>query len=206
MRLGKKILGVFAGIMCLGALASCSKGGSETTPKEEKLYDKIEYSGWVRSNPNEDENAPITKTATSESEINYSSKREFILWFKTNISVKIISIDVTFTYKSEDYSPTDSSSDWGSKINYNTCIINPSTESLVNEYNVPIFKLKSGLEQKETYIDKELTNKPHTEKNTPYSFNYPINRDVEKDNYFVYRLNISEATFSNLKINYAKNS
>ena len=204
MRLGKKILGLFAGIMCLGALASCTKGGSETTPKEEKLYEKIEYSGWVRSNPNEDDNAPSTKTAMSESEINYISKREFIFWFKTNMSVEITSIDITFTYKNEDYSPTDPASDWGSKINYNTCIINPASESLVNEYNVSIFKLKSGLEQKETYIEKELTNKPHTEKNTPYSFNYPINREIEKGNYFVFRLRIDEATFSNLKINYEK--
>lgn len=42
MRLGKKILGLFAGIMCLGALASCSKGGSETTPtKEEPVIEKV---------------------------------------------------------------------------------------------------------------------------------------------------------------------
>ena len=42
MRLGKKILGLFAGIMCLGALASCTKGGSETTPtKEEPAIEKV---------------------------------------------------------------------------------------------------------------------------------------------------------------------
>ena len=42
MRLGKKILGLFAGIMCLGALASCTNGGSETTPtKEEPVIEKV---------------------------------------------------------------------------------------------------------------------------------------------------------------------
>lgn len=203
MRIGKKILGAILGLACIGALASCTSGGSETTPKEEKLYDKLEYSGWRGSNPSEDENAPITKTATSESEINYSSKREFILWFKTNLSVKIISIDVTFTYKSEDSSPTDPTSEWGSTIDYTTYIVNPVTNSLVNEYNLPIFNLKTIVETN-TKVTSTLTQKPHVEKNIPYSFNYPINRDVEKDNYFVYRLNISEATFSNLKINYEK--
>ena len=203
MRLRKRILGIFAGIMCLGALASCTKSGESTT-KEEKLYDKLEYSGWVSSNPNGDDNAPSTKTAMSESEINYISKREFFVWFKTNLSVEITSIDVTFTYKNEDHSPTDPASDWGSKITYTTYIINPATDSLVNEYNVPIFNLKSGLDTKETYKSEGLTNKPHTEKNTPYSFNYPINREVEKGNYFVFRLRIDDATFSNVKINYEK--
>ena len=201
MRLGKKILGLFAGIMCLGALASCTKGGSETTPKEDKLYEKIEYSGWVKNNPNEDDNAPSTKTAMSESEINYISKREFFIWFKTNMKVNIISIDATFTYKNEDYSPTDPESDWGSKITYITYIINPATDSLVNEYNLSIFNCRESLESK-SKEQKTLTNQPHTEKNTPYSFNYPINREIEKGNYFVFRLRIDEATFSNLKINY----
>lgn len=200
MRLGKKILGVFAGIMCLGALASCSKGGSETTPKEEKLYDKLEYSGYTYY---EDESVPVKKTATSEEEVTYKSKREFFIWFKTNMKVNIISIDVTFTYKSEDYSPTDPESDFGSKINYTTYIVNPATDSLVNEDNLSIFNCRESLESK-SKEQKTLTNQPHTEKNTPYSFNYPINRVVEHNNYFVFRLQISQATFSNLKINYEK--
>ena len=201
MRLGKKILGVFAGIMCLGALASCSKGGSETTPKEEKLYDKLEYSGYTRGK--EDEAVPVKKTATSEEEVTYNSKREFFVWFKTNMSVEITSIDVTFTYKNEDYSPTDPESDWGSKITYITYIINPTTDSLVNEDNLSIFNYRESLETK-SKEQKTLTNQPHIEKNTPYSFNYPINREIEKGNYFVFRLKIDEATFSNLKINYEK--
>ncbi len=201
MRLGKKILGVFAGIMCLGALASCSKGGSETTPKEEKLYDKLEYSGYTMGK--EDEAVPVKKTATSEEEVTYNSKREFFVWFKTNMSVNITSIDVTFTYKNEDYSPTDPASEWGSTINYITYIINPATDSLVNEDNLSIFNYRESLESK-SKEQKALANQPHTEKNTPYSFNYPINREIEKGNYFVFRLRISEATFSNLKINYEK--
>ena len=201
MRLGKRILGVFAGIMCLGALVSCSKGGSETTPKEEKLYDKLEYSGYTMGK--EDEAVPVKKTATSEEEVTYKSKREFFIWFKTNMKVNIISIDVTFTYKNEDYSPTDPASDWGSKINYITYIINPATDSLVNEDNLSIFNCRESLESK-SKEQKTLTNQPHTEKNTPYSFNYPINRGIEKENYFVFRLKIDEATFSNFKINYEK--
>ena len=201
MRLGKKILGVFAGIMCLGALASCSKGGSEATPKEEKLYDKLEYSGYTMGI--EDEAVPVKKTATSEEEVTYKSKREFFIWFQTNMKVNITSIDVTFTYKNEDYSPTDPASEWGSTINYITYIINPATDSLVNEDNLSIFNYRESLESK-SKEQKTLTNQPHTEKNTPYSFNYPINREIEKGNYFVFRLRISEATFSNLKINYEK--
>lgn len=197
MRLGKKILGLFAGIMCLGALASCSKGGSETTPKEEKLYDKIEYSGDRDNDPYVD-SYPRTRSATSEAEINYASRDGFFVWFKSKMSVKIVSIDLTIKYKQEDWCPSGEYN-----VNYYTFIINPASEYLVTEYNIPVFNCMDYLYTHPSY-SKSSSTYPVPERNVPYSFNYQINRDVAKDNYFIFYLNIYSSTFSNVKINYEK--
>ena len=198
MRLGKRILGIFAGIMCLGALASCTKGGSESTTKEEiKLYDEINYSG-DRDNDPYDDSFPATRTSTSEEKINYASKDGFFVWFKSKISAKITSIDLTITYKQGDWCP-----EGEYNANYYTYIINPASESLVTEYNIPVFNCQDYLLTHPS-SSKSSSTYPAPERNIPYSSNYAINRTVEKENYFIFYLHISDGTFSNLKINYEK--
>ena len=43
MRLGKRILGLLAGIMCFGALASCNKGNEPTNTEEKATIETIYY-------------------------------------------------------------------------------------------------------------------------------------------------------------------
>lgn len=43
MRLGKKILGLLAGIMCFGALASCNKGTEPTNTEEKATIETVYY-------------------------------------------------------------------------------------------------------------------------------------------------------------------
>ena len=43
MRLGKRILGLLAGIMCFGALASCNKGNEPTNTEEKATIETVYY-------------------------------------------------------------------------------------------------------------------------------------------------------------------
>ena len=99
MRLGKRILGLFAGIMCLGALASCSKGGSETTPKEEKPAIETIY---VASATTEEEGKWSEYTLDTISTATVDTKRNaggIVVCFKPTKNIKIKSFSLSFNNK-----------------------------------------------------------------------------------------------------------
>lgn len=96
MRLGKRILGLFAGIMCLGALASCTKGGSETTPKEEKPAIETIY---VARSTTEEEGSFSEYTLDTLSTAKVDTQRNaggIVVCFKPSKDIKVKSFSFSF--------------------------------------------------------------------------------------------------------------
>lgn len=99
MRLGKKILGLLAGIMCFGALASCNKGTEPTNTEEKATIETIYY-----CDSRNDKEVSFSEVAynslTTTTFENYTS---FTIAFKPNKEVKVTSVTATISGGEEGY-------------------------------------------------------------------------------------------------------
>lgn len=94
MRLGKKILGLLAGIMCFGALASCNKGTEPTNTNEKATIETIYYC----DSKVENEGTFSELAYTELSSKTFSDKyKYFTIAFKPNKEVVVKSITTTIT-------------------------------------------------------------------------------------------------------------
>lgn len=100
MRLGKKILGLLAGIMCFGALASCNKGNEPTNTEEKATIETIYY-----CDAGTDKEASFSEVAYSElSNKKFTDKYwYFTIAFKPNKEVVVKGITATISGGEEGY-------------------------------------------------------------------------------------------------------
>ena len=100
MRLGKRILGLFAGIMCFGALASCNKGNEPTNTEEKAPIETVYYCDSRKGNE-----ASFSEVAYSElSNKEFTDKYwYFTIAFKPNKEVVVKGISATISGGVEGY-------------------------------------------------------------------------------------------------------
>lgn len=99
MRLGKRILGLLAGIMCFGALASCNKG-NEPQPTENKSTIETIYYCDSRNDKEVSFSEVAYNSLTTTTFENYTS---FTIAFKPNKEVKVTSVTATISGGQEGY-------------------------------------------------------------------------------------------------------
>lgn len=90
MRLGKRILGLLAGIMCFGALASCQKEKDPEKPVIETIY--------VANATTQDENSwkEYTLENLNEAKVLVDNGTGIVICFKPNKDIKVVSISMSF--------------------------------------------------------------------------------------------------------------
>ena len=99
MRLGKRILGFLAGIMCLGALASCNKGTEPTNTEEKATIETIYYCDAGNGKEASFSEVAYSSLATST----FESYKSFTIAFKPNKEVLVKGITATISGGEEGY-------------------------------------------------------------------------------------------------------
>lgn len=90
MRLGKRILGLLAGIMCFGALASCQKEKEPEKPVIETVY--VANSATQRENSWKE----YTLDNLNEAKVLAENGTGIVICFKPNKDIKVVSISMSF--------------------------------------------------------------------------------------------------------------
>lgn len=90
MRLGKRILGLLAGIMCFGALASCQKENESEKPVIETVY--VANSATQEEKPWKE----YTLENLSEAKVLADKGYGIVICFKPNKDIKVVSISMSF--------------------------------------------------------------------------------------------------------------
>lgn len=99
MRLGKRILGLLAGIMCFGALASCNKGNEPQPTENKATIETVYYCNSKMESEGTFSEVAYSSLATSTFE-KYTS---FTIAFNPNKEVKVTSVTATINGGEEGY-------------------------------------------------------------------------------------------------------